>query len=202
MTFEQETDFYKDNVKQKTQLWFEASSSPGNLIIKFDSMRSHSGALFKGDSSYSFRPGNPMKRSAETHDLMLIGFDVYFIKPDSFINKISSLGYNTEIFREDTFSGRQVFVVGAHRGDSISRQFWIDKERLYLHRIIYMQGKDKIECTLENYRKIKKYWVSTVLTFKVNSDLKIKERYKNIKFPSYLPADIFDPEKFNNAMWY
>jgi hypothetical protein len=194
-TFSQNMEFYRNDSVIKKDVWHEAYT-PGCLIIKFGKKDSKDGVLFKDFKVYSFREGKDPMIFPRVHDLLLVGLDVYFYEPAKTIHILDSLGYNLSKIREDEFEGRKVFVVGADKGDDHSKQFWIDAERLYLHRIIYGK-KDKItDCVFGEYVKIKGNWAAKTITFKQNGKLDLIERYYDMKFPKNLSADWFDPKKF------
>ena len=132
------------------------------------------------------------------HDLLLVGLDVYFLKPEYTCRLLDSLGYNLNVLRKDTFSGRDVYVVGAQKGDNQSRQFWIDAERLYMHKVIYKQGNKINEVIFSDYYRVKKAWFSPTVIFKSNGKLSLIERYYDIQFKKNLQPDMFDPGKFNS----
>jgi photosystem II stability/assembly factor-like uncharacterized protein len=199
-TFTQETHFYKNGKEEKMQLWHEAISSPGKLIIKFDKKDSKNGVLFENYTVHAFKENDTAIHRPMIHDLMLGAFDVYFLKPYETTRILDSLGYNLKLVREDIFNGRKVIVVGAPKGDTLSKQLWIDAERFYLHRIIYKQGgKAPSDVVLSDYQKIENNWVATRVAFKRNGVLEMEEKYFDIKFPKELNKDLFDPKKFNEV---
>lgn len=198
-TFSQETIFYKAGQIEKTETWHEAISSPGKLLIKFNSKDSKDGALFENGKVHVFKKGEGPVTKTKLHDLCLAAFDIYFLKPEVTCRLLDSLGYNLNLAREDVFDNRKVFVVGAKKGDSLSNQIWIDVERFYLHRIIYKQGKTINDACLTDYSKIENNWVAKKIIFKQNGVLEVEEKYFDIRFPKELSPDLFNPEKFNTV---
>lgn len=199
-TFSQTMVFYRNDSVVKKDVWHEAASLPGNLIIKFESKNSKNGVLFSNHQVTSFRNGIASKTTPMIHDLLLIGLDVYFLKPDYTCHLLDSLGYDLRIIRKDTFAGRDVYVVGAEKGNNLSRQFWIDAERLYMHKVIYKQGKSMNEVVFSDYYPIKKAWFSPTIIFKSNGKLSLIERYYDVKFPRKLNPDLFEPSTFNSLV--
>jgi hypothetical protein len=198
-TFSQESHFYKDGKEEKMEVWHEAATFPGKLLIKFKTKDSKNGVLFANHMVYGFAEGKEMVARPGIHDLLIAAFDVYFLKPEVTAHLFDSLGYDLTKTREDIFNGRKVYVVGADKNDSTSNQFWIDAERMYLHRIIYKQGKGVNNCVFSNYQKIKGYWVAKTVSFKQDGVLAMIENYFDIKFPKELSGDLFDPKKFNEV---
>ncbi|MGZ4098945.1 MAG: hypothetical protein ACXVNM_08700 [Bacteroidia bacterium] len=196
-TFSQETHFFKNGKEEKMEVWHEAISSPGKLIIKFGTKDSKNGAIFENYKVHGFKENDSVVHRPMIHDLMLTAFDVYFLKPYETTHILDSLGYNLKLVREDQFNGRKVIVAGAEKGDTLSKQIWIDAERFYLHRVIYKQGKSVTDAILTNYEKIENNWVAKKVIFKRNGILEVEENYFDIKFPKELNKDLFDPKKFN-----
>ena len=198
-TFSQESHMYKDGKEEKMEVWHEAATFPGKLLIKFKTKDSKDGVIFANHMVYGFAEGKEPVSKPRIHDLLIAAFDVYFLKPEVTAHLFDSLGYNLNKTREDIFDGRKVYVVGADKNDSTSNQFWIDAERMYLHRIIYKQGKGVSDCVFGNYQKIQNYWVAKTVSFKQDGVLVMVENYFDIKFPKTLSADLFDPKKFNEV---
>jgi hypothetical protein len=146
---------------------------------------------------YSFQKDKEMHSSPMVHDLLLVGLDVYFYKPEFTCHLLDSLGYDLSKIREDVFEGRKVFVVGAEKNDQESNQFWIDAERLYMHKIIYKKKSKVSEVVFADYEKMKNYWVSKTIIFKQNGKLNLIERYYDIKFPKNTNINYFNPIMFD-----
>lgn len=200
-TFTQDAIFYKDGKEEKTEVWYEAAAFPGNLIIKYDSMSSKNGVVFTNNMVTGIKDGVIKTSKPFIHDLLLVGFDVYFLKPETSVHILDSLGYNLKLVREDEFEGRKVFVAGAEKGNETSNQFWIDKERLYMHRIIYKKNDKITDVIFADYEKMNGNWVAKKVIFKNNGNLQLMEKYYNIAFPSSINPSVFETEKFLDAKW-
>lgn len=199
-TFSQNMEFYRNDSLIKKDVWHEAALFPGNLLIKFGEKNAMDGVLFSNFNVYSFQKDKEMQSAPMVHDLLLVGLDVYFYKPEFTCHLLDSLGYDLKKIREDVFEGRKVFVVGANKDDLESPQFWIDAERLYMHRIIYKKKGKVSDVIFADYEKMKNYWVSKTIIFKQNGKLNLIERYYDIKFPKQIPTEYFDPSKFNSVI--
>ena len=80
-TFTQDGTFYKDGKAEKTEVWHEAAMFPGNLVIKYDSMTSKNGVVFSNYKVCGIKDGVVKAPRSFIHDLLLVGFDVYFLHP-------------------------------------------------------------------------------------------------------------------------
>ncbi len=195
-SFTQDAIFYRNDSIIKTEVWHEVGSFPGKLAIKFDKKDSKEGVIFSNYTVWGLKDGVAKEPKPFIHDLILIGFDVYFLKPERTTHILDSLGYNLKEMREDVFEGRKVFVVGAQPGDDKTPQFYIDVERLYMSRIIYKKNNHTTDCIFDDYEKVNGNWVAKKILFKNDGKLQLMEKYYDLKFPKELNADIFNPAKF------
>ncbi len=200
-SFTQNAIFYRNDSIIKTEVWHEIGSFPGYLAIKYDTKDSKDGVIFAVNKVYGIKDGVAKEPRTFIHDLILVGFDLYFLKPEVSAHLLDSIGYNLKEMHTDVFEGRKVYVVGAQPGDEKTPQFWIDAERLYLHRIIYKKKDNITDCVFGDYEKAEGNWVSKKVTFKNNGKLQLIEKYYNLKFPKELSPDIFDPAKFAQTKW-
>ena len=105
-SFTQDAIFYRNDSAIKTEVWHEVGSFPGYLAIKFDKKDSKDGVIFAVNKVYSIKDGVAKEPKPFIHDLILVGFDVYFLKPERTIQLLDSLGYNLKSMHIDVFEGR------------------------------------------------------------------------------------------------
>ena len=202
LTFRQETIYYKDGKEDFVQTWYEALSAPGKLVIKFDSLGSSSGIVFRQDSQYVFRNNELVQSVPRVHDLLVLGFDVYAQSPEKTIQKLQNRGFDLSKMYETTWQGRPVFVVGAENKDDQSPQFWIDKEHLYFVRLIRKNEEGQLQETeFNNYERIGDGWVAPEVVFKSDGEIVVREEYYDMQVPDQIPESVFDIEDFRQARW-
>ena len=200
-SFTQDAIFYRNDSVIKTEVWHEVGSFPGYLAIKYDTKDSKNGVIFAVNKVYGIKDGVAKEPRTFIHDLILVGFDVYFLKPEQSCHLLDSIGYNLKEIHEDVFEGRKVYVIGAQLGDDKTPQFYIDAERLYMSRIIYKKNNHVTDCVFDDYEKVNGNWVAKKVIFKNDGKLQLIEKYYDLKLPKELNADIFDPEKFAQTKW-
>src|SRR5262245_61458921 len=122
-TFVQKTTNIDKDGNRKVETWYEAMSLPGSLRIDFTPTKDGNGILFTNSQIYVFKNGKVDRTSAFVHPLMVLGFDIYGMPQSEVVEKLKGLKFDLSIFREDTWEGRPVYVVGAKAGDSHSAQF-------------------------------------------------------------------------------
>jgi hypothetical protein len=202
MQFEQNVFLYKENQLVKEEVWQELMSCPQNLHIRFNGFKTGNGMLFKDDSIYSFSNGKIVKQEKRVHQLLLLGFDVYHQAPELTKMKLSDLGFDLSKVCEKKSNGRAIAVVGtSDEKDEDASQFWIDKENLYLVRVILNKGTTQSDVTFGNYQIISNYWVATEITFLTNKKLSMEEKYFNISFPQSVDGKVFEPDNIQTAVW-
>lgn len=135
-TFVQETTNIQPDGTSKVETWYEAMSVPGNLRIDFTPTKDGNGILFTDGKIFVFRNGKIETTRPFDHPLLILGFDIYRAPASEMTAKLQALKFDLSQFREDTWQGRPVYVVGAKAGDLHSPQFWIDQENLYFVRML------------------------------------------------------------------
>ena len=197
LTFVQKTT-HEDG---KIETWFEALQFPGLLRIDIAPIDSANVLLFRHDSIYVIRGGQTRPGRPLVHPLMVLGFDVYADPPETTIAKLKGLGFDLTKLREDTWQGRPAYVVGAAAGDTLSTQFWIDKERLVFVRSL-QRGQDGaiMETQFNRYQRLSEGWISPEVLFYRNGVVVTREEYSDMRADVPLPANLFDP-KYAQPEW-
>ena len=203
-TFVQKTTNIDKDGNRKVETWFEAMALPGSLRIDFTPVKDGNGILFTNSQIYIFKNGKVDSNRPYVHPLMVLGFDVYGMPQSDAIEKLKGLKFDLSIFREDTWQGRPVYVVGAKAGDAHSAQFWIDQKNLYFVRMIRPAGKDGAqtqETQFNKYVKLGGGWMSPEVVFLVDNKVATIEEYSDLRANVNLPDKLFDPQAFATVHW-
>ena len=203
LTFTQKTTFFNQDGKvERVQYWYEALTLPGKLAIKFDEAESNNGILFNDGVQYGFANGQLIQQIERTHDLLVLGFDVYHQDPNKTATQLSNIGFDLEKMYEDEWQGRVVYVVGVDQPDSTTPQFWIDKERLYFVRNQTMGRQNTIqEVQFNKYERLGEGWIAPEVVFYASGFRGLLEEYLQITIPDSINPEIYDPELFPNSKW-
>ena len=202
LTFVQKTTNFKPDGTSTVATWYEAMSLPGSLRIDIDPMDKGDGILFTGGKVHSFRDGKLAGGRPFVHPLMVLGFDVYGQPVETTIAQVKGLGIDLSTMHEEKWQGRDVYVVGAKKGDLSVPQVWVDKKNLYFVRLIELAGKDKKsvhETQFNKYQKVKGGWVAPEVIFIVDGKTATTEEYTDIQADVDLSADLWNPEKWMNV---
>jgi hypothetical protein len=179
--------------------WREYAVFPGNLRIDFLPPDSGAGIIFRHDSQFVFAHDTLVRPIAFVHPLMVLGFDVYFDSVDTTLAKLTRLGIDLSILREDTWQGRPVYVVGAGPGDRQHIQFWVDRDRLVFLRLLQPGRRDPMrvaDTRFEDYRAVGAAWLSARVVFLLDGRPVWLEEYSDIRTDVPFEASIFDPRRF------
>ena len=203
-TFVQKTTNIDKDGNKKVETWYEALSVPGTLRIDFTPVKDGNGILFTNSQIYVFKNGKVDSARAYVHPLMILGFDIYRLPSNEVIEKLKGLKFDLSVFREDTWQGRPVYVVGAKQGDLHSPQFWIDKKNLYFVRMLRPAGRDGAqtqETQFNKYVKLGGGWMSPEVIFMVDGKVVTTEEYSELRANVPLDPKLFDPQSFPIVHW-
>ena len=203
-TFVQETTNFQPDGTSKVETWYEAMSVPGSLRIDFTPTTAGNGILFTGSKIFVFKDGKVDTTRPFEHPLLILGFDIYRAPAGDVTAKLQALKFDLSQFREDTWQGRPVYVVGAKAGDSHSKQFWIDQENLYFVRMLGSAGKDGTqsqEIQFNKYQKLGGGWMAPEVIFMIDGKVVTTEKYSDMRSDVTLDPKLFDPESWATVHW-
>ena len=198
MTFVQKTTF----PDAPTQTWYEAMELPGKLRIDIAPVGARA-MLFRNDSIYNFadgkgRPGRPF-----VHSMLVLLGDMRVLPPEQTIAKLKGLGFDLTKTHETDWNGKTVIVVGAAKGDSTSKQFWLEKERMLTVRLIEPAGANRMmDARFDKYGKEGDAWVEREILIYMNGVLSQGEEYTQVKTNVTHEAGLFEPtHDLKKAAW-
>jgi hypothetical protein len=206
LTFVQETSQFPASGGEQKSVWYEALMLPSRLRIDFDPIAAGNGVLVRGDTQYVMERGSVARQIARTNELLLLGFDVYFLPPAATAAWLRRLGFDLSRIRQDVWQGRQVYVVGAaDASDLRSRQFWVDREHLLFVRLVQPVGQTARlhDIRFLNYQQTGRAWVAPLVEIYEDGRLVMKEEYRHVRVDVALDTALFEPGRFSTARhWY
>lgn len=202
-TFIQNTTFYQNDKVVREQKWYEALSSPGNLHIKFDSFTSGSGMLFTNGEQHVYRNNRIVNTKKKLHALLLTAFDAFIQPVENTISGLKNLKFDLSKIRTGKKDGREYYVIGTNKIDLSANQFWVDKEFLYVTRVITKDASQGfiMDVLFNKYERISGGWVAPEVLIYINGELYMKEEYTNMATPKELDKSIFKKENISKAKW-
>lgn len=191
-SFNQTTRQYRNDTVIKTQTWYEFMRLPDRFRMDFGDADSGNAAIFRGDSCYRFR--NFQLRSTTINNneglIFLLG-GMYFYPLTRVYTILDSLHYDLGEAKTDVWEDRPVFVVGK---DGANR-LYIDKENLYLVRMLKVDGSQTLDAQFEDYKPFLGGWSETRCNFLLNGKLIQVETYHDCKAEVPLGESLFDPSR-------
>ena len=204
ITFIQKNIEYKENGQKEVSVMYEAHHYPGHYRIDYGYVPNKDGYIFSNDSLYHFKDGKLVDTHSGEHDIILLTGDIFYIKPEKTIDKLQQSGFNTAYFRTDTLEGKKVYVVGsAHKKDTLSTQFWIDMENLYLVRHIKRNEAGTVEDSrFVEHEKVGDSWVEDRVIIYAHGRKIREEIYTEVKPNNTLEPDLFNPKYWGKLHWH
>jgi outer membrane lipoprotein-sorting protein len=203
-TFVQETTNVQPDGTSKVETWYEAMMVPGSLRIDFTPTTAGNGILFTDGKIFVFKNGKVDTTRPFEHPLLILGFDIYRTPAGDVTTKLQALKFDLSQFREDTWQGKPVYVVGAKAGDLHSPQFWIDQQNLYFVRMLRPGGKDGTqtqETQFNKYQQLGGGWMAPEVIFMIDGKVVTTEKYSDIRGDVTLDPKLFDPQFWTTVHW-
>ncbi|HEU0300119.1 MAG TPA: hypothetical protein VFR37_11705 [Longimicrobium sp.] len=194
LTFTQATTRVLPGDSVHTEEWREWAAIPGRLRIDMGAPEEGRTAIFANDSSYTLRQGRVVRRVGQMNPLMTLGFDVYAQAPERTLDQLRRQGFDLSRFHVDTLEGTPVYVVGAAAGDTTSRQFAIEAERLLFVRLLEPvpnQPGATQHLWFRRYEPLGGGWIAPEVEILVGGRRVFHEVYSNVRI-----GDAVDPAIF------
>lgn len=208
LTFVQTSHYYDANGSpSRIEEWYEAGVVPGRLRIDIGDRSGGNGQLFRNDSAYVFQ-GGQLRRAVKTRNpLMVLGFDVYAQDPARSLQVLGEEGFDTSRFHRATLGETSYYVVGAAPGDSVSRQFWIEADRLLFWRVIQpapeaARDQRPSEIRFQKYVPHGGGWVAEEVDFLRGGRRYFFETYADVRVNVDLDPALFDPAQWMTARYW
>jgi len=186
---------------EQVSTWYETMAVPGRLRIDTDSTL-RTGRLFANDSTYAVRDGQ-LRAAVPGHNaLLVLGFDVYGQPPARTAAVLRTLGFPAGPVRTDTWNGRPAWVVGGRPGDTHSPQYWIDRERLVLLRLLQPWPGDTtrtFDARFLNYRPLAGGWIAPRVEAYVAGRRVLLEEYSDLRAGVAVDPTLFDPRRWTEG---
>ena len=200
-TFSQRVEHFKNDSLVNKEVWHEAYKAPSNLIIKFRSMSSGNGYLFKDDSLYVYAHKELAARREHINFLITLGFDVYNQETTKTIETLKKVKFDVEKMTTAEIDGSDCYVIGVSELSENKNHFYIDGEKFVFLKAVTFSENNKREVLFKNYQMIEGNYTATEIEFFTNNKMVMTEKYYNMKFPQTLPDSVFSIEKFKEARW-
>lgn len=194
LSFTQATTRVFDNDSTHTEVWREWAAIPGRLRIEMVAPAEGRVAIYARDSAYTLQHGRVVRRIDRMNPLMTLGFDVYRQPPERTLDQLRRQGFDLSHFHLDTLEGTPVYVVGAERGDTTSRQFAVQAERLLFVRLLEPRPSQPgvmQHVWFRRYEPLAGGWIAPEVEILVGGRRVFHEVYSDIRANDALDAGMF-----------
>lgn len=208
LTFVQTSQYYDTlGNPTRTETWYEAGRVPGTLRIDIGDRSAGNGQLFRNDSAYVFQDGKQVRAVKSRNPLMLLGFDVYAVDPARTMQMLREEGFDLDRFHRATAGSKEYFVVGAEPGDTTSKQFWIEADRLLFWRLIQpppasAPNRPPTDIRFQKYVAHDGGWVAEEVDFLRGGRRFFFESYADVRVNVDLDPGLFEPEQWGTARYW
>ena len=196
MSFLQNNTAYTTTGQEQKSQWYEHIEIPGKLRIAFLPASQKSGLVQIDDRVASFDNGIRVDFRPSVNPLLLLTADVYVAPVATIMRELDTLHVDSETFRDDTWEGQPVYVVGAKAGDTTSNQLWVDRDELRLVRFIQSQKVGErttvSDIRVKSYKEIGGFDVPTEFLVIRNGRPVWREEYADVRINVDFPAGTFD----------
>jgi hypothetical protein len=198
VTFVQKTTVSLSSGSQIVQTWYTAGELPGRWRVDTD-QSAKNGTLYLGDSTYQFAAGRLAKADTGRNEILSIAFDVFSQPATRSETILRRMGIDGSKLYESAWRGAVVYVVGATRGDTNTKQIWIERERLIPVRLLENTRQGRTEYRFGAYTQAGGQWVPGEIEQFVNGKRRLLEQLTQVKTNVSLPDALFDPKRFSMA---
>ena len=206
MSFTEIAEQRSDTGRTTSEKWYEEGKLPGRLRIDVgvpatDTTTPHRIIICANDSFYIKSPGHPVVARAGRNLLLVLGFDVYKQPVERSVAALTAEGFDLSRVHEDTWNGRPVIVVGAAAGDTTSKQFWVDTERMLFVRLLDTSHTllgASTEARFDDYRRLGGGWIAAAVQVSGNGVVHLREIYSDMKANVRLPDSWFEPARLGH----
>ena len=202
LTFVQKSTWLNaDGSESRSETWYEALSMPARLRIDRGDQRAGNGSLYANDSAYTFVDGKLTNAAAQRNALLILGFDVYAQPASRSLTVLREEGFDLTKFHRDSWQGQAVYVVGAPAGDTTSKQFWVDTDRLLFVRLLSpnAQRTRVQDIRFTNYVRRGGGWLAEQVQIWTGAARTFQEDYSDVRVDPVLDPALWDPRSWSTA---
>ncbi|MFN8436868.1 MAG: hypothetical protein U0V72_04430 [Cytophagales bacterium] len=205
ITFIQKNIEYKSNGDKTVSVLYEAHNYPDHMRVDYGFTPNINGVIYTKDSIYNFSNGKHINTSYGKNPMVFLTGDIYYLHKEKILKTLVELGFNTTKFKTVNYEGKKTYVVGTEtENDTLSEQFWIDAENLYLVRLIKKNSATQVleDMHFIEHEKVGDSWVEDRVIVYSNG-IKIREElYTEVNPNNELDPTIFNPKFWGKVHWH
>ena len=189
---------------QHAETWYGTLQPPG--LLRYDVAPGATGRalLYRNDSLYQFGKGQLRGKAPDVQPLFVLLHDLHSAKPEKTIAMLTKYHFDLSKSYELTWDKTVVIVVGASKGDSTSNQFWLEKKRMLLLRVIEKNAADPrrpLDAQISGYEKAAGGWFERTVAVFLGGQLTSLSEYTDVTVNPTLESGLFEPLPYRLPMW-
>lgn len=191
-------------VERRVETWYVTIRPPGLTRVDVAPGTTGRAMIYRNDSSYSFGRGQLRAHGPDVQPLMVLLHDLHSSPPEATITMLKKFNFNLAKSYERTWQGQRVVVVGALNNDAGSNQFWLEKKRMVLVRLIEQNGSDPkmpLDAQISEYEKAGNGWLEHSVKLYLGGTLTTVEEYSSVTVDGTLEPDLFEPLPYYLPQW-
>lgn len=191
-------------LERRVETWYVSLQPPGLTRVDVAPGATGRAVIYRNDSSYSFGKGQLRAHVPEVQPLMVLLHDLHASPPAATIAMLKKFNFDLTKTHERMWQGKQVIVVGALYDDAGSNQFWLEKKRMILVRLIERNGSDPnrpLDAQIGEYEKAGKGWLEHSIKLYLGGLLTTTEEYSSVTVDGTLEPDLFEPLPYHLPQW-
>lgn len=203
LTFRQRTTITTPSGVRAEQ-WYESLAQlDGRTVLRIDrgAPTEGNGILYTADSAWIMRKGALAATRGEGNQFLPLIEGVYVQPVAQTVAELRREGFDLTKGYERSWNGKPVTVVGAaSESDSTSQQFWVDRERnLLVRMVIALSPTQTFDVHLEGYEPAGKGWIATRVALMSGGEPVQLEEYSDWHADVPLAPALFDVNHWTSA---
>lgn len=191
-------------VERRTETWYVTVRPPGLMRVDVAPGTTGRAIINRNDSSYNFGRGQLRAHGPDVQPLMVLLHDLHSSPPDAIIAMLRKFNFDLRRTHERMWEGQRVIVVGARYDEAGLNQFWLDKKRMVLVRLLEQNASDPtrpLDARIGEYEKAGNGWLEHSVKLYLGGLLTTTEDYSNVTVDGTLEPDLFEPLPYHLPQW-
>ncbi len=191
-------------LERRVETWYVSLQPPGLARVDVAPGATGRAVVYRNDSSYSFGKGQLRARVVDVQPLAVLLHDLHSSPPESTIAMLKKFNFDLTKTHERMWQGQRVIVVGARYDEAGPNQFWLEKKRMVLVRLIEQNGADParpLDAQIGEYEKAGKGWLEHSVRIFLGGQLTTIDDYSSVAVDGTLEPGLFEPLPYHLPRW-
>jgi hypothetical protein len=191
-------------LERRVETWYVALRPPGLMRVDVAPASTGRAVLYRNDSTYNYGKGQVRSAGPGVLPLFVLLHDLHSARPEKTIAMLKEYRFDLRRTHERVWDGERVIVVGAFKGDTVSNQFWLEKRRMILVRLLEANGSDPgrpLDARITGYERAGSGWLERSVRMYLGGQLAEINDYTNVRVEVPLEPGLFEPRPYHLPEW-